>query len=106
MSVTKCAQSGVAGLRRDPTDEKPDVILSTSSDAILGEESMHRSNNFVASLSFSFIFGSAVAFVHPMPANAQSTSDNVIYLNQAWSQDDRDWYYHFSQGSVVLSYDI
>ena len=106
VSVTKCAQSGVAGLRRDPTDEKPDVILSTSSDAILGEEFMHRSNNFVASLSFSFIFGSAVAFVHPMPANAQSTSDNVIYLNQAWSQDDRDWYYHFSQGSVVLSYDI
>jgi hypothetical protein len=39
------------------------------------------------------------------PAAAQ-TSDNVIYLNQAWSQDDRDWYYHFSQGSVVLSYDI
>jgi hypothetical protein len=37
---------------------------------------------------------------------AQATSDNIIYLNQAWSQDDRDWYYHFSQGSVVISYDI
>jgi len=33
-------------------------------------------------------------------------SGNVIYLNQAWSQDDREWYYHFSQGSAVLSYDI
>src|SRR5262245_28266561 len=39
------------------------------------------------------------------PATAQ-TSDNVIYLNQAWSQDDREWYYHFSQGSAILSYDI
>ncbi|WP_375778596.1 di-heme-cytochrome C peroxidase [Bradyrhizobium sp. ma5] len=37
---------------------------------------------------------------------AFAQSDPVIYLNQAWSQDDRDWYYHFSQGSAVLSYDI
>ena len=37
---------------------------------------------------------------------AQSPSDNVIHLNQAWSQEDREWYYHFSQGSAVLSYDI
>ena len=38
-------------------------------------------------------------------AGAQ-TSDNIIYLNQAWSQEDREWYYHFSQGSAVLAYDI
>src|SRR5215467_2192479 len=38
------------------------------------------------------------------PAAAQDQS--VTYLNQAWSQDDREWYYHFSQGSAVLSYDI
>jgi hypothetical protein len=37
---------------------------------------------------------------------AQSSGNSVIYLNQAWSQDDREWYYHFSQGSAVLSYDI
>src|SRR6516164_3444087 len=40
-----------------------------------------------------------------VPARAQ-TSDNVIYLDQAWSQNDREWYWHFSQGSVVLGYDI
>lgn len=40
------------------------------------------------------------------PAAAQSPSGPTIYLNQAWSQDDREWYYHFSQGSAVLSYDI
>lgn len=39
------------------------------------------------------------------PAAAQ-TAGEVTYLNQAWSQDDRDWYYHFSQGSTVISYDI
>jgi hypothetical protein len=42
----------------------------------------------------------------PQRAMAQATSEPIIYLNQAWSQDDRDWYYHFSQGSAVLSYDI
>ena len=36
----------------------------------------------------------------------QASSEHVIYLNQGWSQDDREWYYHFSQGSAVLSYDI
>jgi mono/diheme cytochrome c family protein len=40
-----------------------------------------------------------------IPARAQ-TSDSIIFLNQAWSPDDREWYYHFSQGSAVLSYDI
>jgi hypothetical protein len=42
----------------------------------------------------------------PVPTTALAQSEPVIYLNQAWSQDDRDWYYHFSQGSTVLSYDI
>src|SRR5215472_16559554 len=39
-------------------------------------------------------------------AAAQPAEQPVIYLNQAWSQDDREWYYHFSQGSAVLVYDI
>jgi hypothetical protein len=39
-------------------------------------------------------------------AKAQSSGDNVTYLNQAWSQDDREWYYHFSQGSAIIPYDI
>ena len=48
----------------------------------------------------------AIVSVAPVTALAQTASEPVIYLNQAWSQDDRDWYYHFSQGSAVLSYDI
>ena len=30
----------------------------------------------------------------------------MIYLDQAWSQADREWYYNFSQGSSIISYDI
>ncbi len=39
-------------------------------------------------------------------AKAQQGSSEPIYLNQGWSQEDREWYYHFSQGSAFLSYDI
>src|SRR5262245_64813853 len=56
----------------------------------------------VVSLALTFTLATAARL---SPVAAQ-TSNNVIYLNQAWSQDDREWYYHFSQGSVVLSYDI
>src|SRR5215813_11654230 len=34
-------------------------------------------------------------------AAAAQTSSNVIHLNQAWSQADREWYYHFSQGTCA-----
>jgi hypothetical protein len=40
------------------------------------------------------------------PATAQSSGDPVIYLDQAWSQADREMYYQISQGSQVISYDI
>jgi hypothetical protein len=40
------------------------------------------------------------------PAVAQTPADPVIYLNQAWSQADRETYYQISQGSQVISYDI
>ena len=42
----------------------------------------------------------------PVSAQQGAPAEPVIYLNQAWSQDDREWYYQFSQGSTVLSYDI
>jgi hypothetical protein len=43
----------------------------------------------------------------PKPAAAQASgSSPVIYLDQAWSQADREWYYNFSQGSSTISYDI
>ena len=49
---------------------------------------------------------SAAVSTSTQQAKAQQGSSEPIYLNQGWSQEDREWYYHFSQGSAVLSYDI
>jgi hypothetical protein len=37
---------------------------------------------------------------------AKSPDDSVIYLNQGWSKEVREGYYHISQGSTVLPYDV
>jgi hypothetical protein len=39
-------------------------------------------------------------------AAAQASSDPVVYLNQGWSKDVREGYYHISQGTTVMPYDI
>ena len=64
--------------------------------------------------TLAFLSGAALLLAHSaaVPVSAQpagapkGSSERVIYLNQGWSQDDREWYYHFSQGSAFLSYDI
>jgi hypothetical protein len=58
------------------------------------------------SLALSILVACVPNLSLPSSAAAQSTSDGVTYLNQAWSQEDREWYYHFSQGSAAISYDI
>src|SRR5271166_3649062 len=40
------------------------------------------------------------------PAVAQSSGNAVTYLDQGWSQTDREMWYQISQGSTVLDYDI
>jgi hypothetical protein len=45
----------------------------------------------------------AMSGVYP---SAQSTGDPLVYLNQGWSQGDREIFYQISQGSTVLDYDI
>ena len=41
------------------------------------------------------------------PTAAQtSTGDAVIYLDQGWSQADREFYYNVSQGSAVMDYAV
>jgi hypothetical protein len=42
----------------------------------------------------------------PEFAAAQSSSNSVIFLDQGWSQWVRESYYHISQGSTVVPYDI
>jgi hypothetical protein len=60
----------------------------------------------LASLISSILCACAAGLLFPAPAAAQSANEPVIYLNQAWSQQDREWYWHFSQGSAVLAYDL
>ena len=50
----------------------------------------------------------AYAFRHPRPvrAAAQASTDKVIFLDQGWTPEIRESYYHISQGTTVLPYDI
>jgi hypothetical protein len=40
------------------------------------------------------------------PAAVQSPKEDVVYLDQGWSKEVREGYYHISQGSTVFPYDI
>jgi hypothetical protein len=60
----------------------------------------------ISSLSSSILLACASGLFLPTSAAAQPAGEPVIYLNQAWPQADRDWYYHFSQGAAIISYDI
>ena len=48
----------------------------------------------------------ALSLLPPAGAQQAATADSVILLDQAWSKEDREWYYNFSQGSAVLPYDL
>ena len=54
----------------------------------------------------SAIVACAAVALYTAPTHAQAPREPVIFLDQAWSQGDREWYYQFSQGSSVISYDI
>ena len=83
------------------------VTLSNSTRSRFPTAKMRRSisNGFV-SLASPLLLSVAGGVSILAPAAAQQPDQSVIYLNQAWSQEDREWYYNFSQGSAVLSYDI
>src|ERR1700720_3960126 len=68
---------------------------------------MNRPTLAFLSVAASLLAVSAALAVSAQQAGApQTSSEPIIYLNQGWSKEDRDWYYHFSQGSAFLSYDI
>src|SRR5271169_808873 len=59
-----------------------------------------------ASLVLSLPCACAFGLFLPESAGAQSSGDPVIYLDQGWSQADREMYYQISQGTQVMAYDI
>jgi mono/diheme cytochrome c family protein len=62
----------------------------------------------IIKFKFTFFFVSAFTLLSPTHAeNLQNdTFSDIVYLNQAWSKNDRDTFYWQPQGSALLSYDI
>src|SRR5271154_6 len=58
------------------------------------------------SVVFLFFCAWATGMFHIKSVAAQSPGDSVIFLDQGWSKEVRDSYYHTSQGTTVLPYDI
>ena len=60
-----------------------------------------------AALAIAIIGAGTLGLALSEPTAAQAAgSDPVIYLNQGWSQADRELFYQTSQGSAIASYDI
>jgi len=59
-----------------------------------------------ATLALAFFCARATGLFRLATVAAQSSGDSVIYLDQAWSQADREMYYQISQGAQIISYDI
>ncbi len=48
----------------------------------------------------------ALGMLHPKSVAAGSPDDKVIFIDQGWSKEVRERYYHVSQGTTVMPYDI
>jgi hypothetical protein len=59
-----------------------------------------------ASLALSLSCACAIVLFRLECVAAQSAGGPVTYLDQAWSQADREWFYQVSQGAQIISYDI
>lgn len=66
---------------------------------------MHKTGSLTVT-AFALAVGGALGSLMADRVEAQTARGPVTYLNQAWSQEDREWYYNFSQGATVMSYDI
>jgi hypothetical protein len=60
----------------------------------------------IALLTLLIFCAGALGIFSPKPAAAQSRDEKVIYLDQAWSQTDREMFYQTTQGASTGSYDI
>jgi processive rubber oxygenase RoxA-like protein len=60
----------------------------------------------VTSLIASLSCGYSLMHFRSVHAAAQAPTSPVIFLDQGWSKEVREGYYHISQGSTVIPYDI
>jgi hypothetical protein len=63
---------------------------------------------FLGFASLVVLLSGAYAFRRhrPMRTATQASTDQLIYIDQGWSKDVREGYYHISQGTTVMPYDI
>ena len=66
----------------------------------------HRNPWIIASSALALLCFLPLELFQLKPAAAQSSNDQVIYIDQGWSMADRETWYQISQGSAVLDYDI
>ena len=52
------------------------------------------------------VAGAFIALTAAVSAQTADPKDGVIYLDQGWSQADRETYYQIAQGSEAFAYDI
>jgi len=60
----------------------------------------------IASLASSLFCAWMLGLFLHVHAAAQSSAESVVYLDQGWSQADREMWYQISQGSTIIAYDI
>ena len=59
-----------------------------------------------ASLALSLSLAWVIGPFRIKPASAQSPANKAILLDQGWTPEIREGYYHISQGTTVMPYDI
>ena len=70
---------------------------------------MQRNNGVSRSfalMALSIPFACSLGLFLVEPAMGHASGQPVIYLDQAWSQADRETWYQIPQGSIVMPYDI
>jgi hypothetical protein len=60
----------------------------------------------VLSFSPSSVMAKSSPVASASPVSGQSSKENVVLLDQGWTPEIRESYYHISQGSTVMPYDI
>ena len=65
---------------------------------------MHYSKKIIYSVAGIFLFANATA--ESLFDAAALNPDNIVYLSQNWTEEDREFFYFTDQGSRLIPYDI
>ena len=63
------------------------------------------SKSIILSLAL-FSVGSQATELTALQDEQALNPDNIVFLQQNWNDEDRQWFYHVNQGSSLLTYDL